>query len=125
MVTGRATCCLWRSKRAIRAETAQIHHQLDSVEEAIDQHLDDYYDDPTPKETKRITDNFIGTNLIPNTDTCFNIIRYEMRLDRQLTRAYKLLVHLQTMRQIETAKEQEIIIPPFVHALTDQQPPSE
>ena len=40
----------------------------------------------------------IATSSIPDEHHAFNILRYEMRLDRQLTRTYQLLRHLQEHR---------------------------
>lgn len=112
--------CLWRSRRAIRAETAQINRQLESVEKLLNLRLSltEGDDDLTSEDEKRIRDNLIGIRSIPNSTTSYNIIRYEMRLDRQLTRAYKLLIHIQTTRQLEIKKEDAIIPPSFVHTQT-------
>ena len=106
MLVQKIANCLWRSRRAIIAETAQINHQLawtgrDIEKGAIPKHL---YEDsgvpiyPFQNESER-TASMAGRELIPEDLFCNNIMRYEMRLDRQLTRAYKLLRHLQIMDQ--------------------------
>ena len=93
--------CLWRQKRVIMAETAHINNQLDDIDE------DEIYrrnlrwggydeDDPESMEqleddVDRIVENRAGMAAIPYDEQARSILRYEMRLDRQLTRAYRLL----------------------------------
>jgi hypothetical protein len=43
---------------------------------------------------------------MPDEAFSFNILRYEMRLDRQLTRAYKLLRFHQLDRRTESLQDQ-------------------
>jgi len=94
--------CLWRSRRAIRAESAQIACQLDSVDRELDRNarIDQWLNrraprDVTPEDEARARSIIIGRKSIPSSNASFNILRYEMRLDRQLSRAYALLNDLQ------------------------------
>ncbi len=113
--------CLWRSRRAIIAETSIINRQLDSLEN------NSYYKDLTnqlrqipelppdpnyPDDTQetrvkisRSRSNYVGTQIIPHFDLNANILRYEMRLDKQLTRTYQLLKSLQFQDKIKKTKK--------------------
>jgi len=95
---------LWRSRRAVIAETAQLHRQLDFVEHDIRSQTfyakhDGDIDGENPDEVAEFQDKLrpvlTGINLIPDDQININILRYEMRLDRQLTRAFRLLRYLQ------------------------------
>ncbi|MFH1699266.1 MAG: hypothetical protein ABIE07_01660 [Candidatus Zixiibacteriota bacterium] len=106
--------CLWRSQRAIRAETAAITEQLGSIERKMERTKTLSKIVGYPMKEK--DDDFIRTNLIkklslPETSTSFNILRYEMRLDRQISRAYQLLIHLQSMQQLESIQKQRPALP--------------
>ena len=110
--------CLWRSRRAIRAESAQIAFQLDSVDRDLDRNarLDQWLNrrvprDVTPEDEARARSIMIGRNSIPSPNAAFNILRYEMRLDRQLSRAYALLNDLQK-RASPTAPPDPTPVPP-------------
>ncbi len=97
---------LWRSRRAIRAETAEITNQVDDVDDEYD-FRKNYrlmirkadgtvtWKDRSPEDVRRIRSLEIARQSIPDEESSFKILRYEMRLDRQLARAYKLLCHLQ------------------------------
>jgi hypothetical protein len=96
---------LWRSRRAIRAETAEITDQLDNID--IDASLRRQFlkiahqiDGSGEKKISRSEELReasieIARQSIPDEESSIKILRYEMRLDRQLTRAYKLLCQLQ------------------------------
>jgi len=83
--------CLWRGRRAIRAETAQIQRQM----------LYNTPVDPTKPldhdARRRLCE--IGVDSIPCDHINLNILRYEMRLDRQLSWTYSLLICLQKRRK--------------------------
>lgn len=106
MLVQKIANCLWRSRRAMIAETAQINYQLawttrkiengDIPKSLFDESGVPIY--PFRNESER-TASLAGREVIPDVDACNNIMRYEMRLDRQMTRAYKLLRHLQFMEQ--------------------------
>jgi hypothetical protein len=100
--------CLWRSRRLVAAESAQIATQLDSIRPdrlyipsfgfITGQDLDgvDFAGEkPVPSDIKaRAFSNLIGVKSIPNDSFNSNLMLYEMRLDRQLTRALRLLRQL-------------------------------
>lgn len=120
--------CLWRYRRVINAETAQISNQLKTTADynrffalvcAESDEPDDYdepddSDDPDddtdysddsdntdeddnpddPDESLHQSEN-LSAQLIPTGSFRLNLMQYEMRLDKQLARAYKLLYHLQ------------------------------
>ncbi len=95
--------CLWRSRRIIRAETANINHRLRDIDYEVDKVRDiDHFrhgeDDSVEIEMEKeehIRRNITGINSIPDESFSMTLLRYEMRLDRQMTRAYKLLKFLQ------------------------------
>ena len=110
--------CLWRSRRAITAvhpdvqdrKTARINRQLNNIHR--DLHLTNLYknlrgespengeDREKPREDEnRTRDDLIRMRSIPDISYSFNILRYEMRLDRQLYRAYRLLRHHKSQNQ--------------------------
>nr|MBN2276546.1 hypothetical protein [candidate division Zixibacteria bacterium] len=92
--------CLWRSRRAISAETARINRQLDNIDHDLAEHhrqnlrrLRDNPDHParSAEQLEQTRADLIGCRTIPDLEYCRNILRYEMRLDRQMDRAFKLL----------------------------------
>jgi hypothetical protein len=94
--------CLWRSRRAAIAETARINRNLDDIESdynykhRIREILGDTPDPgETPSKKSRAISQLVGIKSIPDQSFSMNLLRYEMRLDRQLTRAYRLLSRLQ------------------------------
>ncbi|MEE9442096.1 MAG: hypothetical protein V3V99_05455 [candidate division Zixibacteria bacterium] len=104
--------CLWRSQRAIRAETAEINAQLRNVDREI-QRMKTFGKirgfPMKEKDDDTVRANLINKLSLPKTSTSFNILRYEMRLDRQISRAYQLLIHLQSMRQLENVRNKREI----------------
>jgi len=72
--------CLWRSQRVIRAETAHLEHRLNG----------DYVGR---------SDNFQNTKAVPDDYYSKLILRYELRLDRQLTRYYRMLINDQKLHE--------------------------
>ena len=124
--------CLWRSQRAIRAETAIVNRQLDHIDQDlvrfnqyrhILRHVDEGENaecdegcDMTGEEEARFREIETGRQSIPQDRHAINLLRYEMRLDRQLTRAYKLLMQLQTAdarQRAEDAKSESLPPPLF------------
>jgi hypothetical protein len=85
--------CLWRSARVVRAETAQINRQLH------------FMSDTLPRAIA------VGVDSIPKGDAASHILRYEMRVDRQLSRALNLLMRLKKS-QLSQDVEKEIVGPP-------------
>ncbi|MCK5127136.1 MAG: hypothetical protein KAR42_12855 [candidate division Zixibacteria bacterium] len=97
--------CLWRSQRAIRAESAQIRLQLENITpgfrmcQIIDQ------DNLDTEGVKRVRNHSRGLKQLPDEESSLKILRYEMRLDKQLSRAYNLLLRLK--KQTEKQKGED------------------
>jgi hypothetical protein len=100
--------CLWRHKRAVAAETSQLNRQLDSIDNDIRfDHILRYikdmdHTDQLPAETVRQKSDLIKIRSIPHQNFNLNLIRYEMRLERQLSRSlrfYKQLKNLSNSKQ--------------------------
>ncbi len=68
--------CLWRSRRVLRAETAQVKRQLHFINDSLPRAI------------------AVDVDSIPKGDASNHILRYEMRVDRQLSRAFNLLMRL-------------------------------
>jgi len=98
--------CFWRSRRIINAETARINRQLGWVNDDLKY---EFSRDPQPDELETVEEartrmeinsrrraNVIGVKSIPDENFSVRILRYEMRLDRQMTRTYQLLRKLQS-----------------------------
>ena len=103
--------CLWRSRRVINAETARISRQLGWVDRDLKY---EFSSDPEPEELETVEEakarmeinsrrraNIIGVKSIPDEDFSVRILRYEMRLDRQMTRSLQLLRMLQSKKPDE------------------------
>lgn len=105
---------LWRCDRAAVAETAHITRNIDRAERKVasnirlaqafsdDSDFDDdpdIDDDPDSEYFRRRLEIMVATNLVPDENVNANILRYEMRLDRQLTRAYRILLNHQNRRK--------------------------
>ncbi|MCP4704498.1 MAG: hypothetical protein GY865_07795 [candidate division Zixibacteria bacterium] len=122
--------CLWRSRRIINAETSQINRQLRKVDSSLKYEA---YGEPQlgPDELEdvdsariRMEETFqkradmVGVKSIPDDHFCVRILHYEMRLDRQQSRAYLQLRLLQTKcisepeTEINQLKEAPIADPP-------------
>jgi hypothetical protein len=95
---------LWRSRRLIAAETARITQQLDTIDRdyIYVRHFGHVIgiNDPgnksiPPEDKNRAIANAIGMKSIPDETFGKSTLRYEMRLDRQLSIAYRLLRFLQ------------------------------
>jgi hypothetical protein len=112
--------CLWRSRRIVAAESAQISTQLDSIRpdrlfvpgygRVYENDPDNILGvkEPVPPEIKtRAVANLIGVNSIPDDSFNSNFLIYEMRLDRQLTRTLRLLKQLKCGRKSRRAKKIE------------------
>jgi len=100
--------CLWRCRRAARAETAHINRQLLNIDHDVRGHFviarylnrneDESATDDSEEAQQRVRSLIIASESIPDEHHALNILRYELRLDRQLTRAYQLLRQLQESR---------------------------
>ncbi|MEW5925314.1 MAG: hypothetical protein AB1746_15135 [Candidatus Zixiibacteriota bacterium] len=94
--------CLWRSRRAVIAETAEINDQIRDIDSSwetrrlISKFLDcndDDEDDESPEDRERFFANEAVRRSLPSNSR--DIMHYEMRLDRQMFRSYRLLELLQ------------------------------
>ena len=97
---------LWRYRRVIAAETARTNRELEYAADDIER--GSYlcaFDDPDNIDKEALAqhkDNLVGSKLIPSESYRETLQRYEMRLDRQLTHAYRLLNHLQLVAASES-----------------------
>lgn len=110
--------CMWRYRRAINAETALIRHRLDCYANSLrfksylsgndedSEVLADLVADPdetddgaTLVNTREIA---CHARCIPTSEDSKTILLYEMRLDRQIARAYALLNHLKRPESAST-----------------------
>lgn len=112
--------CFWRSRRAIIAETAIINRQLNSLKnnsyynDLTDQ-LDEipelppdpnYHDDMQEMraEIAQSRSNLVGAKIIPQFVQGANILYYEMRLDKQLSRYYRIYRSLERRQERKQKK---------------------
>ncbi|MDH3890514.1 MAG: hypothetical protein OEV49_05470 [candidate division Zixibacteria bacterium] len=94
---------LWRYRRVINAEKSKINCQLDQAAEDIERGRqfgvfidpDDLDDDTVERRNADI----LGSQSMPSESHRDTLQRYEMRLDRQLTRCYTLLFRLQDRQE--------------------------
>jgi hypothetical protein len=120
--------CIWRARRAIWAENAQISRQLNSVDDYIETRLafikqlqnDDSDDAISPEEMERYHREQIGMSCMPNKATADAIIRFERHLDIKKTRALKSLLILQKNRRAHPHKETSL--QPYIPELQTQTP---
>ena len=125
--------CLWRMRRVIRAETAEISRGLEYVDRDLNRAstfrdlmgIDsaEPYDNSAEAETARRR-NMIGVSALPGGTAAINILRYEMRLDRQLTRTLRLFLYLQKTNNI-TADLYELGPPEYEETNPTTDPPSQ
>jgi hypothetical protein len=87
---------LWRSRRAAKAEAAAVNCQLRRTFKST-VHGHTLSEDEEEHDDR---DHFTSKS-IPHASTSANILRYELRLDRQLARTYALLLCLQARRKSE------------------------
>lgn len=115
--------CLWRSRRASIAETAIINNQLNDLgdhpnynqltdqlnqipELPPDPNIHDDMQDTRAAIAQARTD-IIKSKTIPRPHYNMNILYYEMRLDRQLSRYYKILKSMQGNPELAIIEETE------------------
>ncbi len=113
--------CLWRTQRAAFAETSHINKQLNKLDDKINTELHRHnyrmeendhvkpldFSSPNTKDFS----NIVGVNAIPDKNFSAQILYYEMRIDRQLSRTYDLLRKLQykeSQEEKEKAKKNAI-----------------
>ena len=99
---------LWRYRRVINAETSRINQQLETTADNIDKgYYDSFLDEPDDTElddesTARRNADILGSKSVPDHSFRETLQHYEMRLDHQLTRAFRLLHQLQQPNQSES-----------------------
>jgi len=109
--------CMWRQRRVAIAETAHIEEQLDEVDEKMDSKrkfrrmFHEYEEDEDPlgddEDVEQMRSVLAGQRAIPEDDFSITLLRYEMRLDRQLTRTFKLLFQLEERRNRMKDRQRE------------------
>jgi hypothetical protein len=109
--------CLWRSRRALAAETAELVVNLSFVNDDIERttqfrgHFDsDSSDDGEEELTEEELEAkehtlAVSRRVMPNEFNARRILWYEMRLDVQIARAYELLKSLQRPRRPAASPE--------------------
>ncbi|MDH3890524.1 MAG: hypothetical protein OEV49_05520 [candidate division Zixibacteria bacterium] len=100
---------MWRYRRVIDAETSKINRQLESAAYDIERgdHLR-FVTDPDDADDRilaRHETNLVGVNSVPDQSFRDSLMTYEMRLDRQLTRAFRLLYQLQLAQSSKTLQD--------------------
>ncbi len=107
-LVGKIANALWRCNRAAAAETAYVNRSLDDIDDKVSSNIrisqlisDDpeIDDDPDSDYYCERRNLFVSANMVPGEHVSANILRYEMRLDRQLTRAYHILISHQDRRK--------------------------
>lgn len=115
--------CLWRSRRAYIAETAVINNQINDLEEHTgytrlsrmleqipelppDPNIHDQMQDRRVEIVQARSD-IVRARTVPHPHYNMNILYYEMRLDRQLSRYYNILKNLQGKPEIEPGENSE------------------
>lgn len=92
--------CLWRQRRAIHAETAQLNHELNRragllkntilpIERSSSPDCEDSEHDPEELSAR------LAAHSIPTGSFSLDLMRYEMRNDLRVMRALKILKQLQ------------------------------
>jgi len=108
----KAANCLWRSRRAVYAENAQIRRQLDGANKQISfyvsmrNYINKTDTEPTPEYLEQVRSICVDGDAIPTENVGNYIVRYEMRLDRQLSRTLQALTFLQKCRKENTREEE-------------------
>ncbi len=101
--------CIWRSRRVTTAETARINQQIEDIDpDLIRKYQLRYYDwDPDNPEDMKQLEEVVEQEVlqrarikcIPEDNFARLLLRYEMRLDRQLTRTLSQLNAIQNRRK--------------------------
>ena len=93
--------CMWRYRRLIAAETAEINKQLQPQNTfLIDK--EDYFEH---FENSGELEDLLNSRTIPDGETANRFLRYEWRLNRELHHAYTLLRLLKIMEKVEAKSE--------------------
>ncbi len=105
--------CYWRGRRVVAAETAHINHQLNTItdnwryKELLRAVVSDTIGENSLAEIEKddYVANRIGMSSIPNDEFSKVILRYELRLDRQISRCYRLFYQLKEREELVTARK--------------------
>lgn len=113
--------CVWRARRIVAAETAHILQEhtfipfeladYNSLANMKANHRDLEYTVPSDEEEEALAHIFAAQKSVPGYETARHLLYYEMRLDRQLTRAFKLFKELKRASQLEKSKSDHDQIP--------------
>jgi hypothetical protein len=102
--------CLWRCRRAAIAETAHINSELEDTDWQMKKKAGRYTDESSEipafldsEEGHRVHDILTARKLLLDEEFNENLMRYEMRLERQITRTLALLAHLKRTRRPSTS----------------------
>lgn len=103
---------MWRYRRVIRAETGQIERQFEYLEYIELQRSADSPDLDSDEGRRTYATgldqrrgSFIDSHNLPPDEASRKILRYELRLDRQITTAYQMLRHLQMIEKANSLQE--------------------
>ncbi|KAA3634065.1 MAG: hypothetical protein DWP97_07830 [Calditrichaeota bacterium] len=112
IIAKKITDCLWRSNRIIKAETAKINRQLEDIEseyryEKLERYFSEFSEEEKSADPEYIQkmENIIGLELIPNDSYAKRLLKYEIRLERQLIRLYKLYKMLQIENHFQSLQK--------------------
>ena len=91
--------CLWRQRRAIHAETAQLNHELNSRADLLKNTILPFERSTNPEDTQPDPQELsarLAAHSIPAGSFSLDLMRYEMRNDMRVMRALKILKQLQS-----------------------------
>ncbi|MFQ5606812.1 MAG: hypothetical protein ACE5GA_02610 [Candidatus Zixiibacteriota bacterium] len=102
--------CLWRQRRAIHAETAQLNRELNRhsnlltntilpMERSNNPDCKETYHDPDELSTR------LAAHSIPTGSFSLDLMRYEMRNDLRVMRALKILKQLQRSETVDQSEK--------------------
>jgi hypothetical protein len=98
--------CLWRYRRVIRYETADISRKLQWAYHADNTPIEEEWTaDFIERDESQRQENAVRCHSLPQEPDTKLILFYEMRLDRHLSRAYRLLRHLQLYDQSKSLQD--------------------
>jgi len=105
--------CVWRSRRIVAAETAHIVHAQSSVRDtaqsisrispAVAELHNLELPEPDNDHEEELASQMAALRTIPDQKTARHLLHYEMRLDRQLSRTYRLFRQLKRSAQLDKA----------------------
>lgn len=111
LLVRRIANCMWRHRRILRAETAGISLRSENLPEELEHYStldkmipgdDEPVDSAASEVADRAWDILEAIHSIPRDNDLEKTLYHEMRLDRQLALAYRLLHHHKETQAIET-----------------------